>query len=48
MFVSPINRALFARFFAIFEINLQDTCPRLEKYLSKLNISRPFIRIFVP
>ena len=30
----------------IFEINLQDTFARYEKYSSKLDISRSFIRIF--
>ena len=32
---------------AISEINLEDTCIRLEKYPSKLDISRSFISIFV-
>ncbi len=33
--------------FYIFEVNLLDTCTRMEKYPSKLGISRSFIRIFV-
>ena len=32
--------------YPISEINLEDTCIRLEKYPSKLDISRSFIRIF--
>ena len=31
----------------IFEINLQDTCARGDKYSSKLDIFRSLIRIFV-
>ncbi len=30
-----------------FEANLEDTCTRSDKYSSKLDISRSFIRIFV-
>ena len=30
----------------IFEINLSDTCTRFEKYSSKLDIFRSFVRIF--
>ena len=33
-------------FIAIFEINLEDTFTRCEKYSSKLDISRLFITIF--
>ena len=33
-------------FIAIFEINLEDTFTRCEKYSSKLDISRSFLRIF--
>ena len=33
-------------FIAIFEINLEDTFTRCEKYSSKLDISRSFITIF--
>ena len=29
-----------------FEVNLEDTCTRCEKYSSKLDISRSFIYIF--
>jgi len=32
--------------FTIFEENFEDTCTRCEKYSSKLDISRSFIRIF--
>ena len=39
--------AIFTQVLAIFEINLQDTCARCEKYSSKLDISRSLIRIFV-
>ncbi len=34
-------------FFLIFEINFEYTFIRFEKYSSKLDISRSFIRIFV-
>ena len=38
---------IFRSFIRIFEINLQDTCARCEKYSSKLDISRSLIRIFI-
>jgi hypothetical protein len=37
-----------AHLLRIFEINLQDTCARFEKYSSKLDISHSLIRIFIP
>ena len=41
------HSAIFTQVLRIFEIILQDTSTRGEKYLSELNISRSFITIFV-
>ncbi len=41
-----VNLIFLARFFLIFEMNLQDTFARFEKYSSKLDIYRSFFRIF--
>ena len=38
--------AIFTQVLRIFEINREDTCARIEKYSSKLDISRSLIRIF--
>ena len=39
-------KVLFMVIIIIFEVNLQDTFTRCEKYRSKLHISRSFIIIF--
>ena len=36
----------YSNFFYTFEVKLEDTSTRYEKYPSKLDISRSFIRIF--
>ena len=38
---------MFRSFISVFAINRENTFTRLEKYLSKLDISRSFMRIFV-
>lgn len=39
--------AIFTQVLAIFEVKLENTFVRCEKYRSKLRISRSFISIFV-
>ena len=46
LYILSLKLDISRSFIRIFEINLQDTCTRMDKYSSKLDISRSFIRIF--
>ena len=46
LYILSLKLDISRSFIRIFEINLQDTFTRFEKYSIKLDISRSFIRIF--
>ena len=47
LYILSLKFDIFRSFIRTFEMNLQGTCTRSDKYSSKLDIFRSFIRTFV-